>query len=406
MAAKKTARVKSMTALVPLALVSAAWTASLVGPAATTVPVSAELADPTSLPDGSTVPAQAIEAPASVSGGGSLAGLADGLDGRRAQQAVSTASSSGIPSAALAAYQRAETVINAADKSCNLPWQLVAAIGRVESNHGQYAGNTLDADGVAQPGIYGIALNGRNNTEAISDTDAGELDNDTQWDRAVGPMQFIPSTWRSVGVDADGDGRRDPQDVDDAALGTAVYLCSGSDDLSTTAGQEASVFRYNRSDDYVQLVLSIMDAYTDGDYTSVPSSTTAAGVIMPDPDYTPPKPPPARGPSQGGGQPQAQPQQPQVDSTPQAEDPAPTTPPKGDGGPTGPTNPTNPGGGGNGPQLPVPDLPDLPETGVEPVDDVLTVAQAIVQCTLEGLLDNPLSSTDKFDQCVEDYTTP
>ena len=84
----------------------------------------------------------------------------------------------GIPAAALAAYQRAETVINAADKSCNIPWQLIAAIGRVESDHGRYGGNTLDAEGVATPGIYGIALDGSNGTPAISDTDAGQYDDD------------------------------------------------------------------------------------------------------------------------------------------------------------------------------------------------------------------------------------
>ena len=45
-------------------------------------------------------------------------------------------------------------------------------------------------------------------------------------------MQFIPSTWPVVKVDADGDGKRNPQDIDDAALATAVYLCSGKDNLS------------------------------------------------------------------------------------------------------------------------------------------------------------------------------
>ena len=64
------------------------------------------------------------------------------------------------------------------------------------------------------------------------DTDAGQYDNDTRFDRAVGPMQFIPSTWSVVGVDGDSDGTRNPQDIDDAALATAVYLCSGDDDLS------------------------------------------------------------------------------------------------------------------------------------------------------------------------------
>ena len=248
------------TALVPLALLSAAWTASLAGVNAPARRRPGERPDPT-LPDGTSVPTQAIEAPASVSDG-SL--LAVGVGDADAAQIVATASTSGIPSAALAAYQRAETVINAADKTCNLTWQLIAAIGRVESNHGRANGNTLDDNGLATPGIYGIALNGANSTTEILDTDAGQFDNDTTYDRAVGPMQFIPSTWSVVGVDADGDGVRNPQDIDDAALGTAVYLCSGADDLGTDAGRRAAVYRYNHSQSYVDLVLAIMDAYLAG----------------------------------------------------------------------------------------------------------------------------------------------
>ena len=149
----------------------------------------------------------------------------------------------------------------------------------MESNHGRANGNTLDDNGLATPGIYGVALNGSNRTTEIVDTDAGQFDNDTAYDRAVGPMQFIPSTWSVVGVDADGDGVRNPQDIDDAALGTAVYLCSGSDDLGTDAGRRGAVFRYNHSQSYVDLVLSIMDAYLQGDFTSIPNSTVMAGEL-------------------------------------------------------------------------------------------------------------------------------
>ena len=243
MSASRFGRIQRATALVPLALLSAAATASLAGVGVQTVSAQGPTSAPTSLPDGTSVPTEAIEAPASVSAPGVVA---PGISGNR-HDAVATASTSGIPSAALAAYQRDETVINAADKSCRLPWQLVAAIGRVESDHGRTNGNRLDEKGVARPGIYGPALNGKNNTSSIKDTDAGQLDADARYDRAVGPMQFIPSTWSVVGVDADGDAQRNPQDVDDAALATAVYLCSGADDLSGTPGQRAAVYRYNHS---------------------------------------------------------------------------------------------------------------------------------------------------------------
>ena len=282
MSRKRLGRLQRAATIVPLALLSAAWTASVAGIGGVPPVASASQEPDGSLPDGTSVPTEAIEAPASVSDPSDLSSTGD------TENIVATASTNQIPSAALAAYQRAEAVINKADKSCHLTWQLVAAIGRVESNHGRFGGNVLDDDGVAKPGIYGVALNGRKGTKAISDTDAGQFDNDTQWDRAIGPMQFIPSTWSIVGVDADGDAKRNPQDIDDAALATAVYLCSGKDDLSTVMGQRNAVYRYNHSQSYVDLVLSIADAYLEGDFTTIPNNTSAAGYIVPKaPTYNP-----------------------------------------------------------------------------------------------------------------------
>jgi membrane-bound lytic murein transglycosylase B len=376
-------------ALVPLALLSAAWTASLSG-----VGVSSASADETpnaTLPDGTSVPSEAIKAPASVSVAGEVApGITD------ARNAVATASTSGIPSAALAAYQRAETVINAADKSCQLPWQLVAAIGRVESDHGRTNGNTLDDEGVARPGIFGVALDGTHRTSLIRDTDAGSYDSDAKFDRAVGPMQFIPSTWSVVGVDADGDSQRNPQDIDDAALASAVYLCAGDDDLSTTGGQRASVYRYNHSQSYVDLVLSIMNAYMDGDFTAVPNGTTSAGYFVPD-TSSPVRPGRnqhqggghqagggAGGGGGGGGTTTATPEQPPADSPTEA-----------------PTTPTDTGDTGNLP-VPTPTVPSLPSPTSDPVDEVLTQTQAIAECTAEGY--NAITDKAAFDKCVYDYT--
>ena len=266
-------RSKALT-LVPLALLSGVWTASLVNSSATASDDTAASA----LPDGTTVPNEAIEAPASVPTPGVIA---PAVPEGSADSVVSGASSNGIPAPAIAAYQRGAQIIDAADKSCNIPWELIAGIGRVESDHGRYGGNTLTESGVSKPGIYGIALNGKNGTQAINDTDGGQLDNDTVFDRAVGPMQFIPSTWQVVKVDADGDSKRNPQDMDDAALATAVYLCSGKDNLSQRKGQEAAVFRYNHSQDYVNLVLRIMEAYSSGDYSAVPSGTQGGTSFSP-----------------------------------------------------------------------------------------------------------------------------
>ncbi len=261
------------TALVPLALLSGAWTASLAVSSASAAGEGTGV-----LPDGTSLPTEAITAPASVSSPGEIA---PGIPAGSAAQIVSSAATNGIPAAALAAYQRASQVIASADPSCNLDWTLIAAIGRVESDHGRYGGNVLNADGASTPGIYGIPLDGTNGTQKITDTDAGQYDNDPIYDRAVGPMQFIPSTWSVVGVDGDGDGRRNPQDIDDAALAAAVYLCSGNEDLSTDAGQSAAVFRYNHSQAYVALVKSIAAAYAAGEYVSTPTGTYASAYFGP-----------------------------------------------------------------------------------------------------------------------------
>ena len=279
------------TALVPLALLSAGWTASL------TVPSTASAAaDGARLPDGTALPSDPIEAPASVTRPGVIA---PGVPKGAAAAVVAGAAANGIPAAALAAYQRAAQVIDTADKGCRVDWTLIAAIGRVESDHGRYGNNTLTDKGVSRPGIYGIPLDGSSGTSRIGDTDAGELDDDPVFDRAVGPMQFIPSTWSVVGVDGDGDGVRNPQDIDDAALATAVYLCSGDEDLSTAAGQQAAVYRYNHSQQYVDLVLSIMRAYADGDFSSVPNGSAAPAVFSPKDAGAPGK--GAQGPRGGKG---------------------------------------------------------------------------------------------------------
>lgn len=378
-------------ALVPLTVLSAAWTASIATTGAGTALADADRTHP--LPDGTSLPTEAIEAPASVSTPG---GLAPGITGDPSA-AVADASTSGIPAAALAAYQRAETVINAADPSCHLRWQLVAAIGRVESDHGRTAGNALSAQGVARPGIFGPPLNGRDQTTRIDDTDAGQYDADSVWDRAVGPMQFIPSTWSVVGVDADGDGQRNPQDVDDAALATAVYLCSGDDDLGSTAGQRASVYRYNHSQSYVDLVLSIMQAYLDGEFTSVPNGLTSGGYVMPQPagfagnngTHGPRK--QHHGHSKSGGR---TPSSSSGTGTPPA--PAPTAPAPTPVAPPAPA-PTDK------PKLPQPTLPQpTPTTGVSPVDQLLSPTQAALRCVADGY--DPVLQKAAYDECVYGYT--
>jgi hypothetical protein len=340
------------------------------------------------------VPARAVKAPASLT-------PPRELNRTTARQVVQTASASGIPAVALSAYQRAATVIDAADRTCHMPWQLVAAIGRVESDHGRADGNVLTDKGVARPGIFGPELDGRNGTARITDTDAGQYDGDTKFDRAVGPMQFIPSTWAIVGVDADNDGQRNPQDIYDAALASAVYLCSGPDDLSTVSGQRSAVYRYNHRQKYVALVLAIERAYLSGDYTSVPNGTTSTTFSL------------------GGG--------PLVSTVAQHTKHALHGKHTGLGDPghhshhtsttiissqpgAGPTagtsaaptvNPTQAPATSAATTLPT-KLPTTLPTSIDPTatPTLLTQTQAIAQCLAQGLL----QGTPKFDQCVYDLT--
>lgn len=178
-------------------------------------------------------------------------------------------SSSGIPARAKAAYITAAGQVATLAPGCKLPWTLIAAIGRVESNHARYGGSTLIASsGRALPAILGVRLDGsKAGTSVIRDTDRGTLDGDPQYDRAVGPMQFMPATWRAFALDADGDGATNPQDIDDAALAAGRYLCTGATataDLSTAQGQWSAAFRYNRSTNYANLVLALSTTYATG----------------------------------------------------------------------------------------------------------------------------------------------
>ena len=178
--------------------------------------------------------------------------------------AISKTGSNDVPEAALRAYRHAEKVMATADPDCNISWTLLAAIGRVETNHGRFGGAQLGSDGISRPEIRGPQLDGAGPFAAIRDSDNGVLDRDKVWDRAVGQMQFLPQTWRSVERDGDGDGTKNPDDIDDSALGSAVYLCGAGGSLADRAGMARAAFRYNHSDYYVSLVLSMQAGFETG----------------------------------------------------------------------------------------------------------------------------------------------
>ncbi|WP_229813231.1 lytic transglycosylase domain-containing protein [Lentzea flava] len=174
----------------------------------------------------------------------------------------------GIPGVVLEAYLRAEDKMAELVPGCKLDWALLAGIGKVESNH---AGNgRVNAVGDATPKILGPVLNGAPGMAAIRDTDGGRLDGDTAWDRAVGPMQFIPATWASFGADGNEDGNVNPNNVYDAALGAGRYLCAGGGDMTRQRDRAAAVFRYNNSTSYVETVLKWAKQYSEN-VTALPT---------------------------------------------------------------------------------------------------------------------------------------
>ncbi|MEU5694313.1 lytic transglycosylase domain-containing protein [Actinosynnema sp. NPDC020468] len=225
-----------------------------------------------------TLPATAVQAPPAAAAPVAL---------------VPAGADKGIPSTVLAAYQAAEKSLAASDPSCALRWYHLAGIGQVESGHAR--GGRADATGETVPHILGPVLDG-GAFAAIADSDGGRHDGDARWDRAVGPMQFIPSTWARYGADGNGDGVASPHNIADSALAAGNYLCSGSLDLSRQGDLDAAVFRYNHSQAYVQLVETWMRTYSDGAV-----AVTPLGPGSPDDEPAAANPKPTEQPADAAG---------------------------------------------------------------------------------------------------------
>lgn len=264
----------------------------------------------------------------------------------------------GLPATVLAAYERAAASVARSEPGCHLPWQLLAAIGQVES--GQARGGAVDADGTTYRPILGPVLDG-NGFASISDTDGGRYDGDARYDRAVGPMQFIPSTWARWGVDGNSDGVADPNNVFDAALAAAHYLCADGRDLSVPADMDRAILGYNHSEAYLRLVKAWYAHFLRGTVavpdspgtpgtpsapatpgapsaSGTPASPTGSASPSPTPPGSSPTPSPSSTPTAsptGGGT--SAPPTGGTTSAPPTTPADPTTPPS-----TGPTDPTTP----------------------------------------------------------------
>ncbi|MFB4298446.1 NlpC/P60 family protein [Actinomadura sp. NTSP31] len=162
-----------------------------------------------------------------------LAGQAPAADTGSAAGAPTRLARTDIPPAYLRWY------LDAAYTCPGLGWNILAAIGKIESDHGRSTA----------PGVK------------AGENSAG----------AAGPMQFLADTWATYGIDGDHDGHTDRYNPADAIYGAAHYLCANH------AGQGGrhlyqAIWQYNHADWYVHQVLTQAAAYA----TTTPATTTPA----------------------------------------------------------------------------------------------------------------------------------
>ncbi|MFD4974175.1 lytic transglycosylase domain-containing protein [Streptomyces sp. NPDC058424] len=223
------------------------------------------------------------------------------LRARKKGSAQEVTGGGALPVSVFAAYWRAEEELARSAPRCRLRWQLLAAIGQVES--GQARGGRVTRDGTTVTPILGPRLTG-GAFAVVADTDGGAYDGDAVYDRAVGPMQFVPSTWARWGADGNGDGRTDPNNVYDAALAAGRYLCAGRRDLSNPADLDRAILGYNHSDAYLRTVKAWYAYYLTG-HRVVPDESDGSRSDGPKssrpkrPKASPPKPSDVRKPGRG-----------------------------------------------------------------------------------------------------------
>jgi Transglycosylase SLT domain len=165
-----------------------------------------------------------------------------------------------IPTVALNAYRNAERMMQTAAPGCGMSWNLLAGIGRIESMHAN--GGATDVNGTAVKPILGPALDGTlPGNEVIVQSRNNER---VTYARAMGPMQFLPGTWSRYASDGNGDGKAEVQNLFDATLAAARYLCSGGLNMRDQNQVISSILRYNNSVAYARNVLGWAAAYATG----------------------------------------------------------------------------------------------------------------------------------------------
>jgi membrane-bound lytic murein transglycosylase B len=171
-----------------------------------------------------------------------------------------TATATGIPRPAVRAYADATLRLGRSRPACGLSWTTLAGLGWVESQHGTIGGRVLHRDGRPSRPVVGPSLDGADGLAALP---ASGPRGTSGWQRALGPLQFLQSSWARWRADGDRDGVEDVDDLDDAAYAAGRYLCAGGADLTTGPGWSAALFSYNHAVSYVNAVYAAAQAYAD-----------------------------------------------------------------------------------------------------------------------------------------------
>lgn len=174
---------------------------------------------------------------------------------------ISSVTASGLNTVVADAIDRA---VAGAPPECRMRPAVIAGFGEVESHNAR--DRTIAANGDLYPPIIGLQLNG-DGVAKIDDTDGGAWDRDTVYDRAVGPWQFIPSTWAGgAGRDGNGDSVANPHNIYDSTAAAVAKLCyDAGGPIDVAANFERAAWAYNQSVDYrvaVAAAIARFDAAT------------------------------------------------------------------------------------------------------------------------------------------------
>lgn len=149
-------------------------------------------------------------------------------------------------------------IYKAAGEKYNIPWTLIAAIHRVETNFGQ----DLNTSSVGAIG----------HTQFMVKTWVGwSFPGGTRLGDASIPKETLMSPaaiskYGGFGIDGDGDGKADPYNVTDAMYSTANYLAANG---GASGNYQKAVFAYNHASWYVSRVMGFMKEYTSGSVEAV-----------------------------------------------------------------------------------------------------------------------------------------